>query len=160
MSKLISKLEETIIVIVLSAMSLIAFSNIISRNLVKFSLSFTEEITVNLFVFLTFVGAAIGVRKNAHLGFSLLLEKSPLKIQRTLVILIGAISTFVFILITYYAINMILFQLNMGTTSPALRWPKWIFSLGIPIGTALCVYRTIESTIRQYKNLSTERKGN
>lgn len=160
MSKFINKVEEIIIVVVLSAMSLIAFSNIISRNTINYSLSFTEEITVNLFVFLTFVGASIGVRKNAHLGFSLLLEKSPLKLQRILVLLIGVMSTLVFILITYYAIDMIMYQFEIKSTTPALRWPKWIFSLGIPMGTVLCIYRTVESTIKQYKEMSIEREGN
>src|SRR5690625_2642219 len=159
MSKWLSRIEEIMIVIVFVTMSSIAFTNVITRNVLKFSLSFTEELTVNLFVLLTFVGAAIGVRKSAHLGFSLLLEIVPVALQRMLVMFIGIVSTLLFIIITYYAIDMILFQFEMESTTPALRWPKWTFSLAIPIGTILCIYRTIEVTIRQFKELSATEQG-
>ncbi len=77
MSKMIAKIEELIIAVVLAVMSIITFLNVITRNFIQYSLSYTEEITINLFVLLTFVGAAIGVRRGAHFGFTLILEKSP-----------------------------------------------------------------------------------
>lgn len=160
MSKLLDKIEEVIIVIVLAVMSIITFVNVITRNFAQYSLSYTEEITINLFVLLTFVGAAIGVRKGAHLGFTLILDRSPLNVQRVLVVVIGFVSIIVFGIITYFAIDMIMFQYSIGTTTPALRLPKWIFSLAIPIGTLLCIYRTIEATINQIKSLPTEKGEN
>lgn len=160
MSKWISYIEEIMIVIVLILMSSIAFINVITRNFLNLSLSFTEEITVNLFVLLTFVGAAVGVRKGAHLGFSLLLEKVPVSVQRFLIFFIGIISTLLFVVVTYFAYEMIQFQFDMNSTTPALRWPRWIFSLAIPIGTVLCIYRTIESMFRQIKQLSVNKEGN
>lgn len=159
MSKFIEKIEEVIVVLALSIMSIIAFLNVITRNFIEFSLSYTEEITINLFVLLTFVGAAMGVRKGAHLGFTLILDKSPPAIQRILVVIIGVVSVIVFGVITYFAIDMIIFQFNLGTTTPALRIPKWIFSSVIPLGTLLCIYRTIEATIIQFNSLSVE-EGN
>lgn len=160
MSKWISYIEEIITVVVLALMSSIAFINVITRNFLNLSLAFTEEITVNLFVLLTFVGAAIGVRKGAHLGFSLLLDKASVSVRRVLVLFIGIVSTILFIVITYFAIEMIQFQFEMESTTPALRWPRWMFSLAIPIGTILCIYRTIEATINQVKNLSISKEGN
>lgn len=160
MSKWIGYLEEIIIVVVLVLMSSIAFLNVITRNFLNLSLAFTEEITVNLFVLLTFVGAAIGVRKGAHLGFSLLLEKVSISMKRVLIIFIGIVSTLLFLVITYFSIEMIQFQLQIGSTTPALRWPRWIFSLAIPIGSVLCIYRTIEATIIQVKELSMGKEGN
>lgn len=160
MSRWISYVEEIMIVIVLVLMSSIAFINVITRNFLNLSLSFTEEITINLFVLLTFVGAAVGVRKGAHLGFSLLLERAPLSAKRFLILFIGIISTLLFVVVTYFAYEMIQFQFDMKSTTPALRWPRWMFSLAIPIGTILCIYRTIESMIRQIKELSVNKGGN
>lgn len=158
MSKMIAKIEELIIAVVLAVMSIITFLNVITRNFIQYSLSYTEEITINLFVLLTFVGAAIGVRRGAHLGFTLILEKSPAKIKKFLILFIGILSVFVFIIVTYFAIDMIMFQYQLGSTTPALRFPKWIFSLAIPLGTILCIYRTIEAMVIQFKALS-EKKG-
>lgn len=158
MSKMIAKIEELIIAVVLAVMSIITFLNVITRNFIQYSLSYTEEITINLFVLLTFVGAAIGVRRGAHLGFTLILEKSPAIIKKFLILFIGILSLFVFIIVTYFAIDMIMFQYQLGSTTPALRFPKWIFSLAIPLGTILCIYRTIEAMVIQFKALS-EKKG-
>ena len=72
--KILDKVEEIILVLALLAMTIIAFANIISRNFGQVSLSFTEELTINLFVLLTFVGTAMGVRNYSHLGFTLLYD--------------------------------------------------------------------------------------
>lgn len=159
MSKWLRYMEEIIVVIVLVTMSCIAFLNVLTRNILNLSLSFTEEITVNLFVFLTFIGAAIGVRKNAHLGFSLIVERVSIPLRRLIILLIGIVSTILFLVLTYYAFDMIGFQIDMESTTPALGWPRWIFSLGIPIGTVLCAIRMIEATILQLKELNEQQGG-
>lgn len=157
MNKWLGRLEEFIVVFTLVTMSIIAFINVLTRNFFDLSLAFTEEITINLFVFLTFVGAAIGVRKHAHLGFSLIVEKVSPMLRRGLIGIIGLISTLFFLLIAYYGIDMILFQMNINATTPALGWPRWMFSLAIPIGMVLCAFRTIEVTVKQWKELSKEK---
>src|SRR5699024_9539067 len=106
-----------------------------------------------LFVFLTFIGAAIGVRRHAHLGFSLIVDKVSLTLKRGLLGLIGLISVLFFLLIAYFGIEMMMFQININATTPALGWPRWLFSIGIPIGTILCALRTIEATVKQWKEL-------
>ena len=154
MSKWLGRLEEIIVVFTLLTMSVIAFINVITRNFFDISLAFTEEVTVNLFVFLTFVGAAIGVRLHAHLGFSLILEKVSPTLRRVLVSFIGLISVIFFLIIVYYGIDMIQFQMTINATTPALAWPRWIFSLALPIGAGLCAFRTIEATFKEWKSLS------
>lgn len=156
MSKWLGWLEEFIVVITLVTMSVIAFSNVLTRNFLDLSLAFTEEITINLFVFLTFVGAAIGVRRGAHLGFSLIIERVPLPVRRILVVVIGFVSVVLFLFITYYGMDMILFQIDINAKTPALGWPRWLFSLSIPVGSLLCVIRTVEATIKQIKDLAYE----
>lgn len=154
MSKILSRIEEIAVAIALAVMSIIAFINVISRNFAGISLSFTEEITVNLFVFLTFMGASIGVRKNAHLGFTLLYDIALHSLKRIIVILVGLITTSIFITFTYFGLNSALFQMEITTKTPALGFPQWIFTLGIPIGTLFCTYRTIEATIIELRDLS------
>lgn len=159
MSKWLSYIEEIIVVLVLVTMSCIAFTNVLTRNFFNLSLSFTEEITVNLFVFLTFIGAAIGVRKNAHLGFSLIVDKVSIPLRRIITVFIGVVSTILFLVLAYYGIDMIKFQIDMESTTPALGWPRWVFSLGIPIGTLLCAIRMVEATIREFKEQSHHQGG-
>lgn len=156
MSKWLGRIEEMIVVLTLASMSVIAFLNVLTRNFFDISLAFTEEITINLFVFLTFVGAAIGVRRGAHLGFSLLVERISVPLRRGLVTIIGVVSVSLFILIAYYGMEMLLFQIDINATTPALGWPKWIFSLSIPVGALLCAIRTVEATVKEVKEMSSE----
>lgn len=154
--KWLNRIEEIIAVLALVTMSFIAFGNVISRNVLNLSMAFTEEVTINLFVLLTFVGASIGVRKNAHLGFSLLYDLVPLAFQRVLTIFIGVVTIVVFGSVTYFGFEMVQYQMGMGSLTPALGWPRWIFSLGLPIGAMLCTIRSIEALIREWKDLDRE----
>src|SRR5699024_8820762 len=106
MSRIVAHIEEVIVVLVFVIMSTIAFGNVLTRNLFSLSLSFTEEITINLFVILTFIGTSIGVRENAHLGFTLLLEKLAGIPKQILIIIVGLVTLSVFIIITYYGFSI------------------------------------------------------
>ncbi|GAA0610063.1 hypothetical protein GCM10009001_29230 [Virgibacillus siamensis] len=159
MTKWLNYVEEFIVVSSLIIMSVVAFGNVITRNFFGLSLSFNEEITVNLFVLLTFVGTSIGVRENAHLGFSLLFDKSPLTIKRIIILLVGILSILFFLIITYYGFKMVQYQLEVNKTTPALGWPQWLFSLGLPFGTLLCIIRSVEATLKEWKGLSLPQGG-
>ncbi|QTD41079.1 TRAP transporter small permease [Sporosarcina sp. Te-1] len=151
MEKVISRLEEWIVVIVLSIMSTIAFVNILSRGLASYSLSFTEEITVNLFVMLTFVGTAIGVREQAHLGFTLLYDMANVAFKRVITVLVGLMMLLLFGVLLYFGFQMVQFQMDMGQKTPSLGWPQWWFSLAMPLGAVLCIYRTIQVTVKELR---------
>lgn len=155
-SKILSHVEHSLLIFSASVMSILAFSNIISRNILNHSISFTEEITINLFVLLTFVGTAVGVRNNAHLGFSLLYDKAGLRVKKVMTVLIGFIVIAVFLGFTYYGIKMVQFQMFTKQTTPSLGWQQWVFTLSLPLGSFLCLIRAIEATFKEFKNLQTE----
>lgn len=160
MDKVISRLEEWIVAIVLAVMSIIAFVNILSRGLANYSLSFTEEITVNLFVLLTFVGTAIGVRQNAHLGFTLIYDRVNHSLKRVMTLFVGVMMVLLFGTLLYFGIQMVSFQVEMGQRTPSLGWPQWWFSLAMPVGALLCLYRTLQVTVNEYRehNVKGEQK--
>ncbi|MCM3595697.1 TRAP transporter small permease [Metabacillus idriensis] len=145
MSKVISCIENFFLAATMLAMSVITFANVITRYFFHYSLSFTEEITINLFVLLTFLGAAAGLRKNAHLGFSLLFEKANVLGQKILIIFGTALISAVFILFAYYGYEMVRFQMERNLITPSLGLKQWMFSIVFPIGCLFCLYRAIEA---------------
>ncbi|MBM7703564.1 TRAP transporter small permease [Metabacillus iocasae] len=156
MSKVLSFIENSLLIFSASAMCIIAFANVLSRYFLNHSFAFTEEITINLFVLLTFVGAAVGVRNRSHLGFSLLYDKANLSLKKGLTIFVGMIVIAVFLIFTYYGVKMVQFQMMTNQTTPSLGWKQWIFSMGFPLGCLLCIIRAVESTVNEYKNLQME----
>lgn len=132
--KIIDYVEEVILFITFLTITLITFANVLSRNIFKFSFSFTEEITINLLVLLTFVGTALGVRRYAHLGFTLIYDIAG-SIAKKIIILISSIMSIVlFSILLYYGYEMVQFQMKINQTTPALGMPQWILSLALPFG--------------------------
>lgn len=146
MNKLLANIEFIILSISLSVMSIITFANVVSRYLLHISISFTSEITVNLFIILTFVGASAGIYRKAHLGFTLLFDSLSPKLKIWSTLLTGVIVGATFSLITYLGIEEVIYEIQINQTMSTLGWPKWIFSLGFPIGTSLCLIRIIQVT--------------
>ena len=62
------RLEETIIAVILGAMTLITFANVIARYFFNSNILWALEATVFLFAWLVLLGASYAVKKNAHLG--------------------------------------------------------------------------------------------
>lgn len=156
MSNWLSKIEHSLLIISVSIMCLIAFANVVSRYFLGNSLAFTEEITINLFVLMTFVGTSVGVRNHAHLGFTLIFDKANLPVKKILSIFVGVIVVLCFVLFAYFGFKMVQFQMLINQKTPALGWQQWIFTLSFPIGCALCVIRAVESAVKEFKILLQE----
>jgi len=151
--KALDYFEEIVLFIALAVMTIISFANILSRNFANISLSFTEEITINLFVLLTFVGTAVGVRRYAHLGFTLIYDKVGTAWKKAIIIFSTLAGLVLFGVLFWYGIQMVLFQMDMGQKTPALGMPQWILSSSMAIGALLCVIRTIQVGLKELRDV-------
>ena len=149
--KILNYVEEGILFLTFLTMTIIAFSNIVSRNIASISLSFTEEITINLFVLLTFVGTAVGVRRFGHLGFTLIFDHMNPLFRKVFIVFSSLMSLILFGVLLWYGLQMVSFQMDIGQKTPSLGWPQWILSSALPIGAFLCVVRTIQVFIEEMK---------
>ncbi|MFY3793097.1 TRAP transporter small permease [Ureibacillus sp. MALMAid1270] len=152
--KILDYFEEIILFITFLTITLITFANILSRNFFKFSFSFTEEITINLLVLLTFVGTALGVRRYAHLGFTLVYDIAGKLGKKVISLISSIISAGLFAILLYYGYEMVAFQMKISQTTPALGMPQWILSLALPIGALLCLIRTVQVTLEELKQVN------
>ena len=62
------RFEDLLGSIILAVMAVIAFLNVIVRYCTSFSFAWTEEITINFFVWVTLLGTARAFREGGHLG--------------------------------------------------------------------------------------------
>ncbi|MFC0560627.1 TRAP transporter small permease [Halalkalibacter alkalisediminis] len=159
MSRILSFVEYTLVVFALGTMSVITFANVLSRYFLNSSISFTEEITVNLFVLLTFVGASIGVKRGAHLGFSLIFDTVQGILKHFMTILVAFIMILFFSAVVYFGYDMVMSQIARNRMTPALGWPQWIFTSMMPLGAMLCIIRIIETTILSFKKEAQKGEG-
>ena len=118
---LLDHFEEIVLVPGFALMLLIGFGNVLSRFVLHQSWSFAEELCVMMFVYVTFFGAAVAVKRKAHLGFTLLLDKTqgiPRMILGT-AIPVGEI-VFLYLMIAY-GIKVCQNQLKYHAITAALR---------------------------------------
>ena len=76
--------------------------------------------------------------------------------KRVVVIVSSATSFLLFAVLLYFGIDMMIFQMQIGQTTPALNLPQWIWSLALPIGALLCLIRTVQALFIELKVVKEE----
>lgn len=89
--------EETLIALLLGAMTIITFANVIARAN-NSNILWALEATVYLFAWLVLLGASYGVKHNFHIGVDIVVRLLPTKARR-FVTLIALVACLVFCLL-------------------------------------------------------------
>lgn len=127
----------------LFAMAAIAFVNVLSRYFFHFSFAATEEITINLFVWLTVVGSGIAFERGGQLGMVTVYHLLPPRFQKAVVVLSATLGAALFVLVDLFTIQAIYHEVTLfGATSAALGIPVWIYYVGVPV-LSIFVFRGI-----------------
>jgi len=128
------RIDHWIVAILLFTMASIAFVNILSRYLFHFSFAATEEITINLFVWVTVIGSGLAFERGGQLGMVTLYKLFSKKFKKFVIYFSAALSAVLFLLVDIYMIQAIYQELTLfNATSAALGIPVWIYYIGVPI---------------------------
>ncbi|MEZ5728188.1 MAG: TRAP transporter small permease [Burkholderiaceae bacterium] len=71
--RIVDAIEETLIALLLAAMTLITFANVVARYVFNSNILWALEVTVFLFAWLVLLGASYGVKKHIHIGVDVLI---------------------------------------------------------------------------------------
>ena len=107
----------------LVVMTVIVFWQVFTRYVLNWSNSWTEISAVLLMSWFIFLGAAVGIRENYHLGFDVLLYILPKGSKKVL-------RTISDVVVIAFAIGMVFY----GCQLVALQWAARLPALGIPEG--------------------------
>ena len=135
------------IIVISVVMVCVTLAQVIFRYVIAAPLPWSEELARYCFVWIVFLGAAVGLSRGIHLGVDLLVNLLPHRAQRGLDmltnVLIGAFAATV-IYASQPVINM-----NMFQRSPALGVQmSWIY-IAIPISMGLIFLICAERLLRQ-----------
>jgi TRAP-type C4-dicarboxylate transport system permease small subunit len=137
------RIDHWIAAALLMTMALIAFVNVLSRYFVNFSIGSTEEITINLFVWMTVVGTGIAFERGAQLGMVTFFNLFPIKMRKALVVFSALLGAGLFVLVCWYMIQAIYDEITLfHATSASLGIPVWIYYAGVPL-LSVFVFRGI-----------------
>jgi len=170
--KFLDHLEEWLIAFLIGAATLIVFVAVVHRYaaglaipglqdwLLSINLTWAQELTIIMFVWMAKFGAAYGVRTGIHVGVDVLINRLNPQVRGKFIIFglaAGALFTgavawmggrFVWDNGAHHAIFQMLGlpadDLIEGPTTPDLEWPTWIVYSAIPLGTGLMCFRFLQ----------------
>jgi C4-dicarboxylate transporter DctQ subunit len=151
MSKFINYLEEGFIAFLLTAMTLITFSQVVARYIFNSGAVWALELTTYLFAWLVMFGAAYCVKKGVHISIDAFVNLFSAKIGRILTLIaIGFCLLYCAILFIggwdYVA------KLKMiGIEAEDMPIEEWKIKIILPIGFALIFLRLLEVAWKVYK---------
>ncbi|PIE70628.1 MAG: TRAP transporter permease DctQ [Deltaproteobacteria bacterium] len=128
------RLDHWLVAILLAVMALIAFINVLSRYIFHFSFAATEEITINLFVWMTVIGMGIAFERGGQLGMVTFFNRFPPRLQKVSVCLYSLLAAMLFLVINFYMIQAIYDEITLfQAKSASLGIPVWIYYAGLPV---------------------------
>lgn len=130
--------------ILLAVMVSIAFINVIVRYCTSFSFAWTEEMTVNFFVWVTLLGTARAFRDGSHLAMSIVYNSLP-KPGRLFCYLLACILCLIFFGALFYTgVLEVMDEYELESVSESLGIPVWWYTIATPLFSLLIIYRMFQ----------------
>ncbi len=128
-------LNKWVLVLLLSAMSVIVFTNVALRYLTNFSIVWAEEVARYLMIWMTFLGAGMALRMGGHVAITNLHDMVPTGAARYLRGIVALVLLSFCLLMIWIGYD---YMSRMGRQlTPATRIPFSYIYAAMPIGFAL-----------------------
>jgi TRAP-type C4-dicarboxylate transport system permease small subunit len=141
LSDKLNKGTEIAIGILLAVMSVVIFMQVIYRYVFHASLPWSEELGRYILVYLTFLGASVAVKKNAHIGVEVIVKLLPRSISKVLEWVANALSLVFFVILIVYGSKVV--KITMMQLSPAMHVKMGYIYIAVVIGAVLMVIHLI-----------------
>lgn len=138
LNDLFFRLVEFLLVVMLSAMVVMVFGNVVLRYGFNDSIISSEELSRFLFIWITFLGAIVTLRENAHLGVDTLLRKLSLRGKRVAAIVSNLMMIGCCALMFYGTLKQ--HTINASTRSAVTELPMtWVYGVGYVASVAMAL---------------------
>jgi len=149
--KYLNKTVDLLLFAVLAVMALSMAVNVFCRSCLNFSISWADELSQSLLVWLTFLGAAVAVREHSHYSFNFLDQVFKGKARTGL-------ALFNNLLVLFCAVYMLVdgVKITEGIANwlmPAMGISRaWIYG-ACPVGCAIMIIYCVADIINNIKLL-------
>ena len=155
-SAVIGFINQSIAAIGIAGGVALAFYNVVARYIFGSSLTWAGELTVYLFLWSAFFGAAYCFKEDAHISITILLEKLPPKWGKALLILSHTVTLVFLLAVSWYGYKYLLLDIELDERSIDLDIPMWIPYLAIPVSFAFAAWRVGEKLVAIFKTPAEE----
>lgn len=152
----LNHIEEYTLGLSLLALALFACVQVFTRYVLNYSFTWFEELSQFSCVFITFLGASLGVKYSTHFSMTALVDRLPFRLRNLVAALVYLVCAVFFAVVAYYGSKHCLKHFRFGNLSAALRLPMYVPYLPIPVFSAVMAARCL---IIVYRNLTDAVRG-
>jgi len=148
MRSVIDRLEEGIIVLLLSGMTLLTFTQVVLRYVFGSGLFWALEATTYMFGWLVLLGMSYGIKAGSHIGVDILVRALSPAAQRGVGVAAGLLCMLYAGIVFYGGYVYVEKMHELGVEAEDLPIERWLLILVLPIGFGLLFLRLGQATWR------------
>ena len=151
LKRIVSNVVEWVCMVLMVVLSIDLFLGVFSRYVLAMTFTWYDEIARGCFVWLIFLGAAVGVKRQAHFRLHIVVDRlSPQLRQATVLLFPLVVIIFAGVLIQQ---GLVFLEIGKFQQTPVMGMPKtWIY-VAIPIGGALMILYSLGPLWRAIRGL-------
>ena len=149
--RVITWVEDGVLVTLLSGMILIAAAQILLRNFFDMGLAWGDQALRVLVLWLGLVGAVVSSRENKHINMDILLRYFTEPAKAASRIMVGLFTAGVCALVAYHAARFVYLDYQAGMTAFG-DFPAWILEVILPVGFGLIALRYLVFSMEQLRS--------
>jgi TRAP-type C4-dicarboxylate transport system permease small subunit len=141
--KFLNNFEEYFVVWTLAGMTILVFAQVVMRYVFSYSLSWSEELSRYIFLWLSWVGASYAVKEGSHFRVEMFANLIKGKHRRRYEIGILIVWFMFCFFLTLVGTQLVLFLVRTWQVSAAMRIPMAVPYASVPVSSLLMCVRLI-----------------
>lgn len=146
----LNRMAEIGCLLLLLAMTAVTFAQVFFRFVIVHSLPWSEEFSRYAFVWASFLGASVALKRGLHIGMEALVAKLSKETKRRIYSATLVILLFFLGVVIVKGFQMAAF--NMRQVSPAMRIPMGLPYLAIPLGCLLMSIHLLDELLTKWRH--------
>ncbi len=144
------RIDEILSAISMALICAISLGNVVVRYATDASFAFTEEFSIFLLVFMTLIGTAAAIANDGHIRITFLRDLLPPR-HRRLADAVALLCSALLFLWSYYGGVFAYENGCTRETSPGMGLPNWIYTVWLPLLSALILVRIGGRLVRLFR---------
>ncbi|MCW5770419.1 MAG: TRAP transporter small permease [Rhodospirillaceae bacterium] len=136
--------EEGVIALLLAAMTLLTFTQVVLRYVFNSGLVWALEANTYMFAWMVLFGMSYGVRRGSHIGVDIVVKATSPPMQRLIGLGAAALAMAYAALLGWGGYGYVMRMHAIGVEAEDIPVERWILLLILPIGFALLFLRLLQ----------------
>ncbi len=146
-SDFLNRICEVALIILLAAMAVVVFLQVLFRYILHLPLFWTEEFARYCLVWASLLGAAVALKRGEHIAVTFFLDNFPKRAARALTVVAQISVILILAVMAWGGIKLVL--VTSAQISPALRISMAVPYLALPIGSVIMLFHVLSSMMQR-----------